>query len=178
MSKDEGALPKVAVAEQLAQAIVGLADNPIPADVRETGERLLIDVAGLCLVATGTDYVARAGEAWTDAGPATVIGQSKTRSAAAAAFINGTATHGEDYDDTFEGGPVHAGAVIVPAVLAAAEENGASGADVLRGIAVGTEVICRLSLVIPKAVHKAERERQDPSRGHTATSPRSRYPPS
>ena len=26
--------------------------------------------------------------------------------------LNGTAAHGEDYDDTFEGGPVHAGAVI------------------------------------------------------------------
>ena len=150
-----GALPKVAIAEYLAAAIVALAAKPMPADVRETAERLLIDVAGLCLVAAPTDYVARASAAWTDGGPATVIGQKVTRSASAAAFINGTAAHGEDYDDTFEGGPVHAGAVIVPAVLAAAEENGGTGADVLRGLAVGTEVICRLSVVIPKAVHKA-----------------------
>ncbi len=149
------ALPDVAVAERLAQAIRDLTKRPIPAEVRETAERLLIDVTGLCLVARGTDYVARAASAWRDPGPATVIGHTGTRSAAAAAFINGTAAHGEDYDDTFEGGPVHAGAVIVPAVLAAAEENGASGADVLRGIAVGVEVICRLSLVVPKAVHKA-----------------------
>ena len=42
----------------------------------------------------------------------------------AAAFINGTAAHGEDFDDTFEGGPVHAGAVMVPAVLAVAEQEG------------------------------------------------------
>jgi 2-methylcitrate dehydratase PrpD len=76
-------------------------------------------------------------------------------SAAAAAFVNGTAAHGEDYDDTFEGGPVHAGAVVVPAVLAAAELEGASGSSVLRGLAVGVEVLCRLSLVVPKAVHAA-----------------------
>ena len=76
-------------------------------------------------------------------------------SAAGAAFINGTAAHGEDFDDTFEGGPVHAGAVIVPAVLAAAEQEGLMAPPSLRGIAVGVETICRLSLVVPKAVHKA-----------------------
>src|SRR5262245_34432902 len=75
--------------------------------------------------------------------------------AARAAFVNGTAAHGEDFDDTFEGGPVHAGAVIVPAVLAACERYRAEGPAALLGIAVGVEVICRLSLVAPKAVHKA-----------------------
>jgi 2-methylcitrate dehydratase PrpD len=69
--------------------------------------------------------------------------------------VNGTAAHGEDYDDTFEGGPVHSGAVIVPAMLAAAERHGLSGAEVLAGIAVGCEVTCRLSLVAPKMVHAA-----------------------
>ena len=65
-------------------------------------------------------------------------------SAAGAAFVNGTAAHGEDFDDTFEGGPVHAGAVIVPAVLAACERHNPDGRAALRGIAVGIEVMCRL----------------------------------
>ena len=80
---------------------------------------------------------------------------SRTARAPAAAFVNGTAAHGEDFDDTFEGGPVHAGAVVVPAVLAAAEQEGFDGASALLGIAAGVETICRLSLVVPKAVHKA-----------------------
>ncbi len=42
------------------------------------------------------------------------------------------------FDDTFEGGPVHAGAVVVPAVLAIAEHRGLDGRAVARGIAVGT----------------------------------------
>ncbi|TMB34400.1 MAG: MmgE/PrpD family protein, partial [Deltaproteobacteria bacterium] len=88
-----------------------------------------------------------------EAGPATAIGHPRRASAACAAFVNGTAAHGEDYDDTFEGGPVHAGAVVVPAVLAAAELEGANGSSVLRGMAVGVEILCRLSLVVPKAVH-------------------------
>jgi 2-methylcitrate dehydratase PrpD len=76
-------------------------------------------------------------------------------SAAGAAFVNGTAAHGEDFDDTFEGGPVHAGAVIVPAVLAACERHHPDGPSALLGIAVGVETMCRLSLLAPKLVHKA-----------------------
>jgi 2-methylcitrate dehydratase PrpD len=75
--------------------------------------------------------------------------------AAGAAFVIVTAAHGEDYDDRFEGGPVHAGAVIVPAVLAAAEQEKLPGPAALAGVAIGVETICRLSLVVPKAVHKA-----------------------
>jgi 2-methylcitrate dehydratase PrpD len=44
---------------------------------------------------------------------------------------------------------------IVPAVLAACERHNPDGRMALTGIAVGTEVLCRLSLVVPKAVHKA-----------------------
>jgi 2-methylcitrate dehydratase PrpD len=70
-------------------------------------------------------------------------------------LVNGTAAHGEDYDDTFEGGPIHAGAVIVPALLATAEHHGLTGGDFARGVAVGCEVMCRLCLVAPKRVHIA-----------------------
>ena len=91
----------------------------------------------------------------TTTGRARAIGHARTLSAAGAAFVNGTAAHGEDFDDTFEGGPVHAGAVMVPAVLAACERHKRDGAAALLGIAVGSEVMCRLSTVVPKAVHKA-----------------------
>src|SRR5208282_5879428 len=87
--------------------------------------------------------------------PCTAIGHARTLTAAGAALVNGTAIHGEDFDDTFEGGPVHAGAVVVPAVLAACERYNLDGRMALIGFAVGTEVLCRLSLVVPKAVHKA-----------------------
>ena len=79
----------------------------------------------------------------------------RTLTAAGAALVNGTAVHGEDFDDTFEGGPVHAGAVIVPAVLAACERHNLDGRAALLGIAVGVETMCRLSLVAPTLTHKA-----------------------
>ena len=101
-------------------------------------------MVGLCVAARNEDYVAGALAGWDDDGPCTAIGHARTLSAAGAAFVNGTAAHGEDFDDTFEGGPVHAGAVIVPAVLAACERHDPDGAAALLGIAVGVECMCRL----------------------------------
>jgi 2-methylcitrate dehydratase PrpD len=148
-------LPKTSVAEHLAERVATLRVEKLPPTVRRKCEDLLIDAAGLCVAARNTDYISSAIAGCDDKGPCTALGHARTFSAASAAFINGTAAHGEDFDDTFEGGPVHAGAVIVPAVLAVCERHRSEGRAALLGIAVGTEVMCRLSTVIPKAVHKA-----------------------
>jgi 2-methylcitrate dehydratase PrpD len=141
------------VAEQLADGIeLARASS---ASFRETGEKLLIDIAGLCVAARGMDYTRAALEAWESGGGCTAIGHARALDAGGAAFVNGTAAHGEDFDDTFEGGPVHAGAVIVPAILAVAEREKLSGADALCGLAVGTELMCRGAMVAPKRIHKA-----------------------
>jgi 2-methylcitrate dehydratase PrpD len=148
-------LPETAVAEHLANAIAALDASKLPDAVREKCEELLIDVVGLCVTARNEDYVKAALAGWDDDGPCTAIGHAKPMSTAGAAFVNGTAAHGEDFDDTFEGGPVHAGAVIVPAVLAACERHNPDGRSALLGIAVGVETMCRLSLVAPMQTHKA-----------------------
>ena len=148
-------LPTISVAETLAEKIVALQAGALPAATARKCEDLLIDIVGLCVTARNADYVESALAGCDDDGPCTAIGHRRTLNAAGAAFVNGTAAHGEDFDDTFEGGPVHAGAVIVPAVLAACERHNPDGRKALIGIAVGTEVLCRLSLVVPKAVHKA-----------------------
>ena len=148
-------LTTTSVAQNLAQRIVALRAGKLPLAVRQKCEDLLIDVVGLCVTARNEDYIKSALAGCDDDGPCTAIGHARTLSAASAAFVNGTATHGEDFDDTFEGGPVHAGAVIVPAVLAACERHNPDGDAALLGIAVGTEAMCRLSTVVPKAVHKA-----------------------
>ncbi|MBI1965987.1 MAG: MmgE/PrpD family protein, partial [Betaproteobacteria bacterium] len=88
-------------------------------------------------------------------GRCTAIGHAAGFDAGTAALVNGTAAHGEDFDDTFEGGPVHSSAVVIPAVLAACERCGRDGTAALLGIVAGVEALCRLSMVIPKAMHKA-----------------------
>src|SRR6202163_4609543 len=148
-------LPRISVAETLAAKIVALKAGSLPAATTRKCEDLLIDVIGLCVTARNEDYIRSALAGWDDDGPCTAIGHQRTLTASGAAFVNGTAAHGEDFDDTFEGGPVHAGAVIVPAVLAACERHHPDGAAARLGIAVGVETMCRLGLVTPKLVHKA-----------------------
>src|SRR6266851_8477655 len=147
--------PTVSVAQHLAERIVALRADALPPAVRTKCEDLLVDVVGLCITSRNEDYVRAALAGCDDDGPCTAIGHTRTLSAASAAFVNGTAAHGEDFDDTFEGGPVHAGAVIVPAVLAVCEQQQAERPSALIGIAVGVETLCRLSLVVPKAIHRA-----------------------
>lgn len=147
-------LPKVSVSEHLAAAFADTPQN-LPAGVAGMCDAVLMDVTGLCVAARNSDYVQAVLSASDEPGACTLIGHTGGFNLATAALCNGTAAHGEDYDDTFEGGPVHAGAVIIPAVLATAEQHALSGSDLARGIAVGCEVMCRLCLVAPKRVHKA-----------------------
>src|SRR5581483_11365219 len=95
----------------------------LPPAVRAKCIDLVIDIFGLCIAARNEDYVKAALAGFDEEGPCTAIGHARGLAAVGAAFVNGTAAHGEDFDDTFEGGPVHAGAVIVPAVLAACERH-------------------------------------------------------
>lgn len=150
-----GDLAAVSIAERLAERIAAVDPAAVPAAMRATCEDLAVDVAGLCLTARRQDYVASVLAACDDDGPCTAIGHDRALSPSGAALVNGTAAHGEDFDDTFEGGPVHAGAVIVPAVLAACERYRPDGPAALTGVVVGVETLCRLALVAPKLVHKA-----------------------
>src|SRR4051812_48129183 len=141
------------LSEQLAAHVAQARERA--GDFEQTAEKLLVDVAGLCVAARKTQYVLAAVKSWESAGACTAIGHSRALDSAGAAVVNGTAAHGEDFDDTFEGGPVHAGAVIVPAVLAIAEREKLPGRGALAGIAVGGELMCRASLGAPKRIHKA-----------------------
>jgi len=145
----------VTVSEQLGDFSSSTSARGLPEASRSVIRNLLFDVAGLCVAARNNDYVAAARASALGQGNTTAIGHEGGFGAYDAALINGTAAHGEDYDDTFEGGPVHAGAVIVPAVLAVAEQRGLSGEAIVRGVAVGVELMCRMSLVAPQAIHKA-----------------------
>ena len=141
------------VSEVLSEEVFSLRE--IPPKAKDCCTDLLIDVAGLCVAARKNDYVTSLKKSLDPGGDCTALGHAETFKAEDAAMLNGTAAHGEDFDDTFEGGPVHSGAPVVPAVLAACERFGRSGKDALLGIAAGVETMCRLSLVAPKKIHDA-----------------------
>jgi 2-methylcitrate dehydratase PrpD len=129
--------------------------DQLPPAAVDVARRLLVDVAGLCVAARRQPYVKATLASADGGGACTAIGQAGAFSLFDAALINGTAAHGEDFDDTFEGGPVHSGAVIVPAVLAVGEREQLGGDRALIGIATGVELMCRMSLVAPTGAHRA-----------------------
>ena len=144
-----------ALAEELAAWLAAAQPSSLPPAARETVRRLFLDVSGLCVAARHSDYIRATRASVDDGGRCTALGHAGGFDAFGAALVNGTAAHGEDFDDTFEGGPVHAGAVVVPAALAACEREGLGGDRLLLGVAAGAELMCRLSLVAPKGTHAA-----------------------
>jgi len=148
-------LPEISVSQEFSTWATSLTGVLIPKEVQNAIGNALLDYAGLCVSARNLDYVGATIRACSAPGNCTAIGHETPVDIASAALINGTAAHGEDYDDTFEGTPVHTGAVIMPAVLAVAEQFDLSGEDALRGIAVGIELMCRMALVAPMGVHRA-----------------------
>jgi 2-methylcitrate dehydratase PrpD len=77
-------------------------------------------------------------------GRATAFGTDVLLSAEAAALCNGTAAHGFELDDVITDALAHPGAVVIPAALAVAEEEGVGGTVLLKAIIAGYEMMGRL----------------------------------
>ncbi len=71
---------------------------------------------------------------------------------ARAAFVNGAYAHACDLDDTHVGSMHHAGASILPAVLALAEEVDADGRALLEAAIIGYEASLRIGLAAQPAL--------------------------
>jgi 2-methylcitrate dehydratase PrpD len=73
---------------------------------------------------------------------ASVVGRGFKTSAADAALVNGAVAHALDYDDITRAIKGHPTAVLLPAALALAEEEGTTGQEVLLAYILGFEVAC------------------------------------
>lgn len=113
--------------------------------------RLCLFDWAVCAVAGQDEPVAAILAMECDAeGECSVVGGGKTVPTAAA-LINGAAGHALDYDDTHFAHIGHTSAVVMPAVLALAEEEEADLADVLDAALVGSEVAVRVGQWLGRA---------------------------
>lgn len=139
-----------ALARQLGDFAVESYRSELPADVLRDVTRRVVDVVGNCLGAYGDD----AGQAamsltrsWGGSPRSGVIGAPETKFPAAhTALVNGTHAHSLDFDDTHLPSVLHPSASVVPTALAVAQQEGRTGADVLRAVAVGDEICIRLGM--------------------------------
>jgi 2-methylcitrate dehydratase PrpD len=137
------------LAQQLATFAAGLRETFVPAAVSDSVRMRVLDVIGLCIAAadlptsrSALQFVSEQG----GRGEAHGIGLDHPVPAAWAAFANGVLAHSLDYDDTHLPSVLHPSAAVVPAALAAGEQAGASGRQVVAAIAAGLEVCVRLGM--------------------------------
>ena len=137
---------------KVSRFITGTSLDAVPPGVIRAAKHSILDGFGLAVAGARTEGVAIAA-AEVDSydcrsGASTVLGRGTRLPPRFAAFLNGMAIHADDYDDTqlavlpdrVYGLLTHPTAPVLPAVLALAERDGASGADVLAAYLVGVEV--------------------------------------
>ncbi|HEY3872095.1 MAG TPA: MmgE/PrpD family protein [Actinocrinis sp.] len=135
--------PARSVTGDIAAFVSETPSAAIPAEARQAGIRSVLDTVGVLLAGLGEPVVRIvAAELVGGPGPATLLGQGRTASAADAALFNGTAAHALDYDDVHSHLRGHPSACVLPAAFAAAEHAGLTGAGLLDAYVIGVEVEC------------------------------------
>ena len=123
--------------------------DQIPADVLAVAHQCMLDWFG-CALAGSREPLSRIlqDELASDGGSCSLIGTPSRADPLKAALINGAAGHALDFDDSSAVMLGHPSAPVLPAVLAAAERDLRSGADVLTAYVVGVEVQSRIGMAI------------------------------
>jgi 2-methylcitrate dehydratase PrpD len=147
MNMDRSAVP--ATTRALASWISDLRYDDMPERTREIVRGALLDTIGCGVYGYATPWAKMLLE-WARAGggkaEATVWGDaSASLRAADAALVNGTSAHAFELDD-YHQAKLHAGAVVIPAAMAMAEQLGSDGKRFVTAIAAGYEVMIRSSL--------------------------------
>ena len=136
-------------AQTLAGFAAGLKLTDIPGTVRERAKDCIIDTVGVASFGARFPWSAMLVEhasLYGKGGNCSVLGFPGLKlTAPYAALANGGLTHAYEQDSLRQpGAGVHAGACIVPALLAAAEESGADGQVALTAFVAATEVMFRI----------------------------------
>ena len=139
---------ETSLTDQLAATWAGMRYEDLPQEVIEAAKLALMDTLSVAVRGAEAEVaqIALRGAqalAETNAGSAHVWGAATTLPPAAAAMVNGTAAHAYEFDDY--GGCGHSGAVVVPAVCALADREGADGRAVLLALAAGYDIAARIT---------------------------------
>lgn len=135
--------------QTLARFAADLSLNGIPREVQERAKDCIIDSVAVGSFGARFPWsrmVVEYARQYGAGGNCSVLGFPDLRlTAPLAALANGSLAHANEQDNLRQpGAGVHAGACIVPAVLAACEETGADGKTALAAVIAGTEVLFRI----------------------------------
>lgn len=144
------------ISQRLCEQVAQWRYEDLPEKVVETIKSFLVDTFGVIAGASRAPGIrelnARLGK-WEQSGSATGLHGRRRLSPPSAALANGAAAHALDFDDQYDMARVHTNCVILPTLLATAEDaGGVSGKNFLLAMAVGTEIHARLGLACYKSI--------------------------
>lgn len=132
----------------LASFVSALEFEDLPPAVVERAGELFADWAGSAVAGSGTTPILtldRLAQSMGPAdGPCETLATRRRTSPLFAALVNGASSHIAEQDDLHNGSVFHPGTVVFPAVLAAAQEIGASGREALTAAVAGYETGIRV----------------------------------
>ncbi|MDO8277511.1 MAG: MmgE/PrpD family protein [Burkholderiaceae bacterium] len=135
------------VTEILSRYIVNSKPADVPEPVKREALRSFLNWMGCAVGGSQHETIDRALATLTEfAGKptSTLIGRSERIDALNAALLNGMASHVFDFDDTHLNTIIHPAGPVAPAILALAQRQPISGADLLHAFIIGVEVECRI----------------------------------
>ncbi len=146
-------IPEVArdASRKLARYVAELDARKLPDAAVHAFRRALLDYLTCAVAGSGTDaarIVLDYLQSWDKSTEASVIGTPHKLSAQNAAFVNGAATHGLDFDDGMTRGSVHPGGSVFSALLAMAEKLGSSAEDLIAAGVAGYDVTLRIAATV------------------------------
>ena len=147
MSRVAAEQEAVSISHRLASHAATTPYAAIPADVRDTAKLYMLDTLAVAWAGSDAPGCPEAHALQVDEGgraDSTAWAYGGKLSASSAAFINGMSSSALDYDSLGRDAPVHVNIAVLPAALAVAEKEHASGADFLAALVVGSDIVCRL----------------------------------
>jgi len=139
--------PPPQVTRVLAQYLVASSSADIPPAVLHEGTRSLLNWVGCTIGGSQHPAVSKAIAAvapFSGTPQANVLGRAERLDAMNAALINGISSHVLDFDDTHLKTIIHPAGPVASAILALAQHQPVSGADLLCALVLGMECECRI----------------------------------
>lgn len=137
------------LSEVLATHISDATFSSLPGAEIEAASTSLIETIGVALGARhapGTEEILRVCREEAGSPQSTIWTTGERVTARQAGFVNSVFGAALDYDSVFHEGIVHSDIIVVPTAVAVAESLRLPGRDLLTAIALGNDVLCRLSL--------------------------------
>ncbi|MFI7670777.1 MmgE/PrpD family protein [Nocardia sp. NPDC049526] len=134
------------VVEALAAQAIEHRKRMAEPDVERWSRRAFVDWLGVSLGGSaGLPAQALLAGLLPATGPSRIMGSTERVAPSVAAMVNGAAAHTQELDDIYAPGLYHPGAPTVAAALAEADRIDTSVGRLLRAIAIGYEVGCRVA---------------------------------